>query len=458
MKSEIIGAKTAQQDITPHKEQPPKKKNSVKKPFAKTGGLSPAEIRKIAANYKRIGTNYYLYTTVLTAKKEPVKILKKWAKSTIKEDYGTKVFDEIDKFFDFTLVPDNTDGYMRNIGGCFNMYEPIKHVPQKGEFPKTQEFLEHIFGNYINVGLDYLTLLYLKPTETLPALCLVSKEQKTGKTTFLNWLLQIYGDNGVILGNEDFSSNFNSSWASKLIIGIDESFIEKRIIKEKIKRLVTADTILAESKGIDKVRRDFIGKFFMLSNNEDNFINLEDEDNRFFVLKIPSVINENPDLLEELTKEIPAFLYFLKERELYHPKKKSRLWFQPEVYATDALRRVVKSSKTILEKTMIDYLAELIDTITVIGENNEEEIKITPMRMADILKEKIRYSSGLHIKIKEIFRSWGLQPANKPSRYRYPVFEYNNYGGQIERTVTFKREVGRFFTIPFKKIQEMNEE
>jgi len=58
--------------------------------------------------------------------------------------------------------------------------------------------------------LDYLTILFLKPAEKLPALCLVSKEQKTGKSTFLHWLQKIYGDNAVILGNEDFSSNFNT--------------------------------------------------------------------------------------------------------------------------------------------------------------------------------------------------------------------------------------------------------
>lgn len=433
-------------------------KTKNQKPFDRAGRRTAEEIKKIAKNYKRIGTDYYLYATILTAKKEPVKMLKRWRKTTIKEDYGTKVFDEIEKFIDFVLVPDNSKNYKRNIGNCYNIYEPIKFTPEKGEFKMTEIFLEHVFGEYLNVGLDYLTILFTKPAEKLPALCLVSKEQKTGKSTFLHWLQKIYGDNAVILGNEDFSSNFNTSWASKLVIGLDESFIEKRIIKEKIKRLVTDDNILAENKGVDKVRRDFIGKFILLSNNEDNFIHMETEDNRFFVLKAPTVQNENPFLLEELIKEIPAFLYFLQERNLYH-EKESRLWFRPEVYETEALKKVVKSSKTILEKTIVDYLSELIDNISVLNESKEmDAIKITPMRLADALKEKIRYSNGMHIKIKGVFRSWGLEPAKKPTRFKYPVFETEYFENQKERIIKFNSEIGRFFTIPFSKIEELNKE
>jgi len=66
--------------------------NKKQKPFEMAGRRTAEEIKKIAKNYKRIGTDYYLYATILTAKKEPVKILKRWRKTTIKEDYGTKVF------------------------------------------------------------------------------------------------------------------------------------------------------------------------------------------------------------------------------------------------------------------------------------------------------------------------------------------------------------------------------
>lgn len=438
------------------------KNKTAPKPFEKAGKLTVDEIKKIASNYKRIGTDYYIYYEVLTAKKDKVKVLKKWRKTTIKDDHGSKVFDEIEKFYDFVLVPDNTDNYKRNVNGSYNIYEPLKYKPKRGEFSTTENFLKHIFGDYLNVGLDYLTLLYTKPAEKLPALCLVSKEQKTGKSTFLHWLQDIYGENAVILGNEDFASNFNTSWASKLIIGIDESFIDKRIVKEKIKRLVTDDTILAENKGVDKVRRDFIGKFALLSNNEDNFIQMEKEDNRFFVLKVPKVSKEDPNLIEKLRNEIPAFLDFLKNRKLYYERKESRLWFRPEVYLTDTFKQVVKSTKNIIEKTITEYLADLMDNIRAVDDSGEvDTIDIVPARIADAINPMIRGINGLNIKIGNILRNeWGLTPTEGSERFSYPYFDFellNPNTSEKERVVRFGSQTGKFYRIPFKLIEEKRE-
>lgn len=428
------------------------------KPFEQGNKLSHAEIKQIAKNYKRIGTDYYLNTSVLTAKKKKVRILKRWSKSTIKDDHGSSVLDQIEKFYDFTLVPDNSENYQRNIGGCYNMYEPINHKPLKGEFPITLDFLKHIFGDYFDLGIDYLTILHQLPAEKLPALCLVSKEQKTGKTTFLKWLTEIYGDNAVTLGNEDFGSNFNTSWSSKLVVGIDESFIEKRIIKEKIKRLITDDTILSENKGVDKVRRDFFAKFILNSNNEDNFIQMDKEDNRFFVLKVPSVSKENPLLLDLLIKEIPAYLFFLQNRSITY-KRQSRLWFNPKDYETDALRAIVKSSKSIIEKEMLDYLTDLADNLKTLDEyKDHKEINITPTRIADTIKQNIRYSQGLGRRVGEILRDWGLSPNQKSDRYKYPVFDEENISGTITRVLKFKGETGKYYSISFDKLEQLSNE
>ncbi|MDZ7607206.1 MAG: hypothetical protein U5K79_16815 [Cyclobacteriaceae bacterium] len=44
----------------------------------------------------------------------------------------------------------------------------------------------------------------------------MNKEPETGKTTFLNWLKAINQNNMTYNKNEDFRSQFNSDWASKL--------------------------------------------------------------------------------------------------------------------------------------------------------------------------------------------------------------------------------------------------
>lgn len=431
---------------------------STQNPFEKAGKLTQVELRKQAEKYKRIGTDYYLYTDILTAKKKKVKLLKKWKKTTIKDDHGTKIFDEIEKFIDFVNIPDNTDNYKRNIGDCFNLYEPIPFRPVKGEWIKTEYFLNHIFGEYYDVGIDYLQLMYSKPTQSLPILCLVSKIQNTGKSTFLKWLNIIYGDNAAILGNEDFGSNFNAHWINKLVIGVDESFIEKKVLKEKIKRLATDDSALQENKGVDKIRRDFIGKIILLSNNERNFIQMDQEDNRFFVLKIPKVEKEDPDLETKLEQEIPAFLYFLVNRTLKH-KKLSRLWFLPKIYLTDTFCRVVQSTRNIIEKSLIDYLGDLADNIRSIDESKEvDSIDIVPIILAKAIKPSIGNFNALNLKIGDILRDdWNLHPSDKSVRFRYPYFSDQEYGtetGETERIIKHGSHTGTFYKITFSLIDE----
>jgi hypothetical protein len=63
----------------------------------------------------------------------------------------------------------------------------------------------------------------------------VSTERNTGKTNFLNFLKALFGDNMTINRNEDFRSNFNSEWASKLIIGVYETLHDRKEDSERIK-------------------------------------------------------------------------------------------------------------------------------------------------------------------------------------------------------------------------------
>src|SRR5262249_10147970 len=154
--------------------------------------------------------------------------------------------------------------------------------PEDGDCPMTLEFVKHIFDEHFDLGLDYLQLLYQRPTQVLPILCLVSKENQTGKSTFAKWLKQIFENNMAIVGNADLSNDFNGFWSTKLIVCCDEAFIEKKIIVERIKSLSTADRITMNQKGRDQVEIEFFGKFIMLTNNEDNFIYATEDDVRFW--------------------------------------------------------------------------------------------------------------------------------------------------------------------------------
>lgn len=421
------------------------------KNFDKEAKEKQAEIQAEheAKNYIRVGTVYYYIGNMPTAKGGTVKVIKKWQKSTIKEDHTSRVIGKIKTYFGFITMPDHSENFKREIDGYYNLYEPLNYKPEKGDLTHTTNFLKHIFGEYFPIGIDYLKVLYQFPTQNLPTICLVSKENETGKSTFLKLLREIFGDNAVILGNEDFSSNFNSHWATKLIVGIDEGFIEKRIIKEKIKRLVTDDSILIENKGVDKARVDFFGKFILLSNNEENFIQMDKEDTRFFVLKVPSIPAEkkDPELMEKLKSEVPALLAFLKLPPAN--SKKSRLWFTPDQYETPALKNVVRNTKTMLEKLIASHLVELADLIAE-SEPNLKSIELTPKDIFDEIKQQLSYSNGLNLKIAEVFKKWGFNPNTKSSRYKKPVIRHNEVGTYIDLV----SNTGRYYTITLEYINE----
>jgi hypothetical protein len=381
-------------------------------------------IDKAAKLYVRIKTDYYKKSYSLTSKGDKIPELVPWKKTTIKEDhldYYNSVFKKIERFENFANVPNNsTDpktGYKRNIKGCYNLYEPISYKPEPGDHTHTDAFLKHIFGDKISVGLDWLTILYRNPTQNLPAIGLVSKENTTGKTTLLKWLAEIYGSNCVILGNEDLSSNFNSPWATKLIIGVDETVIEKNIVKEKVKRLVTDDKILIERKGVDKNSIPFVGKFIMLSNNEHNFIKVDQEDTRFFVCKVPTIQKKDPFMLEKLISEIPAFLAFLNTRGLFFPEKKDRLWFSPKDFETPALLNMIESSRSRTEKELLDWLERIFNV-----DESLQEISVSLTDLKREIAKEFKYSN-LRNELERILKdNWNLKAENV-QRYKSPAIE-----------------------------------
>jgi len=414
--------------------------------------------------YVRIGTEYFFKGYTLTAKKEKVPVLTKWKSSIINSDYGIVKYWKllVPKYIGFVNVPINGKGYKRDIGGndqpfqYYNLYEEINHKPLPGNYEKTLLFLKHIFGNYIDVALDYITILYRYPTQNLPSLCLVSRERKTGKSTFLKWLGFIFGGNSIRVGNEDLTGNFNSHWVSKLIIGVDESFIEQQQTLEKIKRLVTDDTILIENKGKDKWAIDFYGKFILLSNNETNFVQIPTEENRFFVIKVPHIEDEDPQLLDTLQSEIPAFLNWIETRSIVY-ENKSRLWFEPSVYETEALRKVVVSSRSKVEKAMLNYFNEVYDHLDELKGNEAKNIPVyvTPKLLAKEIQSELKNYSGLHYEVEKVLKeNWNLEPQD-PARktFHQIVSEYSDVEKTNESRLKYSKELGRWYEISAQFIE-----
>lgn len=279
--------------------------------------------------YIRVGTSYYKIVKAPTISGEYIEILVIWNIDTIKQNESKDYIARILRYDGFTCIPNHID-YKKVYGTFYNTYFPLNNQPKQGKIDNTLSFLKHIFGKQLEIGLDYLQLLYLKPIQILPILCLVSKQQATEKSTFLKWLKQVFKGNMTYLTNDSFSSQFNADWANKLLIAIDEVLFNKEELTEHIKYLSTTNINKMEAKGKDKREVEFFGKFILCSNNEDSFIKIDADEIRFWVIKIPKSSNDNTNLLEKLIKEIPAFLYYLKNRQLKVNKPLSRMWFSQE--------------------------------------------------------------------------------------------------------------------------------
>lgn len=389
-------------------------------------------------DYLRIGVDYFKITEKPLHSGDTITTLVKWSKSEICTDHGKAFLKEIPKYDGFVTIPSHID-YKEEIQGFYNEYQHLKHNLKPGDFEKTKMFLKHIFGKQYALGLDYITILWHYPTQILPILCLVSDERNTGKTTFLNWLKLIFQKNMTINKNEDFRSQFNADWATKLVIAIDEVLLDRREDSERIKNLSTARTYKVEHKGKDKSETQFFGKFILCSNNEDNFILIDDKEIRYWVIKVPTILvkNENTDLLGYLEQEIPYFLYYINKRKPKTPKT-SRMWFSKEEIKTEALTKLVKGNKTNLEKEIIELLKEDFEkfekeTLFYSASDLVEKLKAvnvrtTPTKVSKILKDNL-----------------GLEQKNSS----YPRFNWSGYPATLESKLIVEETVarGRFFTI-----------
>ena len=181
--------------------------------------------------------------------------------------------------------------------------------------------MRHIFGEQYELGMDYMQLLYLQPTQKLPIVLLVSEERNTGKSTFLNFLKAVFENNVTFNTNEDFRSQFNSDWAGKLLIVVDEVLLNRKEDSERLKNLSTTFTYKVEAKGKDRTEIAFFAKFVLCSNNEYLPILIDAGETRYWVRKIMPLQSDDTNFLQKLKAEIPAFLYFLTQRNYPQHRK-----------------------------------------------------------------------------------------------------------------------------------------
>lgn len=385
------------------------------------------------SEYVRVGTTYYKMVNQPQLRGGSVRKRIPWSVETLRQDYGKNFIADIPKYDGFCTVPSHTD-YREEIDHFLNLYEPIDHVPAEGEFPHIESLVRHIFGEQYELGMDYLQLLYLRPVEKLPILLLVSEERNTGKSTFLNFLKAIFQDNVTFNTNDDFRSQFNSDWAGKLLIVVDEVLLNRREDTERLKNLSTALTYKVEAKGKDRYEVPFYTKFVLCSNNERNPVLIDAEETRFWVRKVCRLDNDDTQFLYKLKAEIPAFLFWLSNRRL-STEQESRMWFRPSLIRTPALDKIIRNNRSRVEIDMCEQILEVM---------NEHDIGEFCFCINDLLSllENTRHKVERYQVRVVVQDLWKLTPA--PNAYTYVTYETDYLPQLVYRAV---KRTGRYYKV-----------
>lgn len=402
--------------------------------FMRTLSWVNHEILGKSNEYIRIGTKYFKRVNRVDRNGINRHTLVGWEKQTIVDDFGRGFLDDIPKFDFFNIIPDNRN-HIPFDDKSYNLYAPFEHSPapidsdgivDELKFYWTKTLMEHIFGEQYELGIKYLKVLYDMPKQKLPILVLTSKERSTGKTTFIDYLEMLFGDNTVIINPENISSQFNGAYSDKNIIMIEESRFDSIQATEKLKNLATQKKMLVNTKHVQEYSVPFYGKVIITSNDEDKFSRVDDPEIRYWVRKIPTLQGKaNHGILNDLKKEIPHFLAYLNTLPDVDTSK-SRMVFTAEEIETEALMTVKKESLPTLHKDIMTHLE-------LHCESNPSVKKIY-FTAKDVQNQLMRYQNTSISYINKILKdSIGLK---KKGAMRYKPFE-------IDNSISQNKEMGR---------------
>lgn len=304
--------------------------------------------------YIRVGTDYFKVIYKKDRYGFPRPSIKAWKKEAITLDHTASILTHIARFDDFCIEPDNVR-FEQTIDHCYNLYAQFTHKPHPepvtvDQIPASLTLMQHIFGEQYEMGLQYMKVLYERPRQALPVLSLLSSERQTGKTTFINWINMIFGDNYTLIHPEELGREFNSQYASKNIIAIDETVIERTTIGEKLKSLATAKSISVNQKHIANYMIPFYAKIILCTNKELDFMRIDDEEIRFWVRHVPHIKEKNTHIEDELGREIPFFLRYLLDSVGMPDFSQSRMVFTSEQIDNKWLKAVKEESRSGLYK------------------------------------------------------------------------------------------------------------
>lgn len=401
--------------------------------------------QELAKSYIRVGDNYLKEVLKPNKNGELIRAFLGRNKDTVNDDIGKELRLSVKKYEGYCNVPSHIN-YQKEIGGFFNEYFELSHRPHPGSFDTIAGLLHHLFGvNHYEFILDYLQLLYLKPTQRLPILLLESEERNTGKSTFGNLLKLMFQDNAIKVGNTEFNSAFNALWATRLLIIVDETSLEKKELMEQIKKNSTeTGQIPVNDKGVKLRLVDFYGKYVFMSNEEGKALPIQKGEIRFAVFKIKPLVEsgliDNPNIESNILSEIPAFLNYLLNRKLHH-KEDGRMYFPFKVYKTDQLERYYENSLSVVAKAIKELVKDTFEAFP-----REKLLKFSTRNIIREIEESKRLKYANPGEIQKAITEELKIPFQDRSSFQYFSFRDFEHGDKKAPETEFRRtENNKYF-------------
>ncbi len=394
------------------------------------------QLSAAAAGYMLVGNRYYEQIWTLNSKGFAEPLREPRHQAIIIDDFRRKGIAakdvehhlrQIPKFATYANEPDFT-AYkpvleIKGTQRALNLAYPLEYEPHEGDISATMAFLEHVFANdgdsKLGVGLDMVQMYYTRPKQKQRILSLVSKENETGKTTFLLWLREIFGQNMSIVGNADFKSQFNG-YVVKSLVGIDESRIDDPAVIEAIKSMVTSPYASLNEKNAPARQVVNHVKLIMTSNHVLDFAHVAREENKWFVIDVGRIPRRDSGLMDKLKGEIPAFLHFLRHRQLVHFTAESRFAISDRDAHTKALARVKENSVPQLVALVQDAVRQIFIDFP---EHTRQHFRCDAKRLYELIfpERTPRYTP--HDVGRVLKQEYELAPSEKTSAFLFPTID-----------------------------------
>jgi hypothetical protein len=223
--------------------------------------------------------------------------------------------------------------------------------------------------------LNWLADILQNPTRK-PGVCVVLRgRQGCGKTVVGAIARKLLGPKNVLTVNEKdrMLGRFNSSVMNKiLLVGEEMLFAGDRATTDKLKHLITGQTLPVEFKFGDALEIESHHRLLLTSNHEQVF-QAAGEERRFVIYDVSDARRGDSDYFDKLyavadgrdDATAAAFMKFLLERDLtsFQP------WKEQQCFAADA---ALLKQKVLSLPPPLAWLQEVIDTVEGQGPPDEE--------------------------------------------------------------------------------------